>query len=118
GDRHAEPGHGDGDGDRQHCQIEVIADRHARLVGELGDEMSRPDAGTEHEGRSGVPIVARIVLRVGNMSEEVAGGKAGEEAEQPGKYDETQIVLLDDAGVNNVKHRRLWPEEPLISAEG
>jgi hypothetical protein len=37
---------------------------------------------------------------------EIRGGEAREEAEQAGEDDQSQIVLLGDAGVDDCKHAR------------
>jgi hypothetical protein len=51
-----------------------------------------------------MPNAALFALRVSRVKKEIARGEAGKEAQQAGKDDQTKIVLLGNAGIDNPQH--------------
>ena len=105
-DHHAEPGQDDGDDERQRREADIVADGKAGDVGELGDEMRRPDARAEDDGRRPRPGEAAAARQIARPRQQIEPGVAGEETDQAGQRHQPEIVLLGEAAINS-KHRQL-----------
>ena len=91
-------GHADGDDQRRQRQRRVVGGRKARVVGQHGNEVRRPDSRAGAEARQSDPRQAAIAMllrtpRVGSARKDVEGSEGRHGADERRKNDEPQIVF-------------------------
>ncbi len=85
----------------------IEGDGHARMVGQHGDKMGRPDPASRHGAGPGQPYLARTPgiggARAGDHGER---GGAGEHAQSRRQENQAQVMLLKNA-TQHTDHRRI-----------
>jgi hypothetical protein len=101
----ADAGQENGGDQRQDGQADIIAARNSRRECQHRDEVGRPDAEAGRDRGDGKPQHPHTAGRFTRVPEQVDRGQGGQHANERGKADQPQIVLMSDAVVDFQHHQ-------------
>ncbi len=115
GDREAGAGDDRREQQRQRRQPDPVGDRYARLVGQHGDEVRRPDSASGGGASQRQPGGAHPPLRCRGATEQADRGQAGEKTHDPGEDHQAPVMLDRQAGKHAEHIERTVRDGPLTT---